>query len=145
MENGDAGHGTAAAVGSVRVAILLPESPPRLVSAVRDLPRDDDSGKSLVEVFWPPLLFVTVVGILLATVPLFGGWGNGNWLVSWADSVGAMKDPDLKAWTQFFRAFGGTVGSLIGGGVAAWLGRRRSYFLISVVSLVIAQYIYREL
>jgi hypothetical protein len=99
----------------------------------------------VAEVFQPPLLTATLLGILLGTIPLFGGWGCTNWLVPWADQVGAQTDASLKAWTQVYRSAGAAASSLAGGWVAARLGRRLSYFLFSLSSLVIGQLIYREL
>ena len=72
------------------VLALLPESPRWL--AQRLMPRTTQPSSPLVEVFWPPLLPVTMIGLVLATVPLFGGWGNGNWLVNWADSASQKAD-----------------------------------------------------
>lgn len=100
---------------------------------------------SIAEVFRPPLLAATLLGILLGTLPLFGGWGCTNWLVPWADQVGATTDASLKAWTQVYRSAGAAASSLFGGWVAARLGRRASYFLFSLSSLAIGQLIYREL
>ncbi|MEX0710971.1 MAG: MFS transporter [Pirellulales bacterium] len=99
----------------------------------------------VAEIFRPPLLHLTLIGICLGTVPLLGGWGSGNWLVPWADEVGGTADPYLKGWTQVMRSLGGTLGSLAGGWVAGALGRRRSYFLISLASLAISAYIFRGL
>lgn len=99
----------------------------------------------LREVFRPPLLSLTLLGIVLGTIPLFGGWGCTNWLIPWADRVGAYADPSLKAWTQVYRSTGAAVTSLLGGWVAATVGRKSSYFLFSLSSLAIGQYIYRAL
>ena len=97
------------------------------------------------EVFRPPLLKLTLLGIILGAVPLFGGWGCTNWLVPWADQVGATSDPKLKAWTQVYRSAGAAVTSLLGGWVAASMGRKTSYLLFSLSSLLIGQYIFRSL
>ena len=94
-------------------------------------------------VFRPPYLGVTLVGIVLATVPLIGGWGSANWMVPWADEVGmALDNPDpfLKAQVGQARALTGMLGSLLGGWIASLVGRRRSYFLVSLGALASAQY-----
>jgi sugar phosphate permease len=88
------------------------------------------------QVFRPPLLGVTVVGIVLATVPLLGAWGSANWMVPWA---GEATDPFLKAQVSQARSLTGIVGSLLGGWIAGLLGRRQAYFLVSLVALVLAQ------
>ncbi|GIT38294.1 MAG: hypothetical protein Ct9H300mP7_2150 [Verrucomicrobiota bacterium] len=43
-----------------------------------------------VEIFRSGMLAVTLVGILLATVPLFGSWGSSNWAVKWRRMPGRM-------------------------------------------------------
>jgi hypothetical protein len=95
------------------------------------------------EVFRPPLLGITLLGIVLATTPLIGGWGTANWMIPWADEAGKAADPPdpyLKAHVQQARALTGIVGSLLGGWIASAVGRRRTYFLVSLFSLVIAEY-----
>lgn len=124
-------------VGAVVLA-AVPESPRWLAERLRPRP---PSGP-VREVFRPPLLWVTVLGIVLGGIPLLGGWGSGNWLVPWADEVSGTADPQLKALTQGQRSFGGAVSSLLGGWVASRLGRRFSYFLISLGSLATSAYIF---
>jgi MFS family permease len=99
----------------------------------------------VAEVFWPPLLSVTVIGILLGTIPLLGGWGSANWLVPWADQVGGKADAVSKAWTLVSRSTGGTISSLLGGWLAGLMGRKASYFAISLASLAVSAYIFHYL
>jgi MFS family permease len=120
----------------------VPESP-RWLAARSTQGREQ--GKPVVtgEVFRPPLLGVTLLGIALATVPMIGGWGSANWMIPWAGLAGAAADPPdpfLKAQVSQARALTGIVGSLLGGWIASVLGRRRSYFLVSFLALLVAQY-----
>jgi MFS family permease len=92
-----------------------------------------------VSVFRPPWLGITVVGIVLATVPMMGGWGSANWMVPWADKADTAN-PSLKADVGQARALTGIVGSLLGGWIASVVGRRLSYLLVSLCALAIAQY-----
>jgi hypothetical protein len=95
------------------------------------------------EVFRPPYSFVTLVGILLATIPLFGGWGSANWMVPWASEAGETAnppDPFLQARVGQARAVTGMLGSLLGGWIASVVGRRRTYFVVSLAALLCAQY-----
>jgi MFS family permease len=122
------------------VLVAVPESPRWRASrqqegATRTTP--------VVEIFRPPLLKLTLIGICLGTIPLLGGWGSANWLVPWADKVGGLADPALKSWTQVSRSAGGAISSLLGGWLASGLGRRKSYFLISLSSLAVSAYIFR--
>jgi MFS family permease len=94
----------------------------------------------LAEVFRPPLLGVTLLGILLGTVPLLGTWASGKWMIPWADAEGAGA-----ARTQAIWAIGAVLGSAAGGWLASLLGRRTTYFLVSFAALLINLTIYRIL
>ncbi len=138
-------------LGAVVLA-LVPESPRWLADQ-----RAQDSGEpeeepeeppdpNQGEMFQRPLLWVTLVGILLATVPLLGGWGSSNWAQFWADEVGErINEPGLKADVGMARSLTGLIGSFLGGLVASLLGRRLSYFIISLVALGSAQYLFWNL
>lgn len=89
------------------------------------------------DLFSPALLRSTIAGILLASIPLIAAWSAGRWLTPWADHEAGRIDPGYKARTQAYWAFGATIGSFFGGQVANWLGRRLSYFLISLCSVVL--------
>ncbi len=116
---------------------LVPESP-RWLAAQR-AHRATTTPTSTGHIFRPPLLWVTLVGIVLATTPVIGGWGTANWMTPWAEKMG---NPALRADVGQTRALTGIVGSLLGGWIASNLGRRLTYFLVSVVSLLIAQYVF---
>ena len=63
---------------------LVPESPKWLQQQSGS---NDESGQDKVgmgEVFSSPHLKRTMIGIILAFVPLFGGWGVANWASYWA-------------------------------------------------------------
>jgi SHS family sialic acid transporter-like MFS transporter len=115
--------------------VIVPESPRWL--AARNVPdAKKDAGAS---VFRPPLLWITLVAIVLATVPMIGGWGTANWMNPWSEEVaGAAR----KAEVLQARSFTGLIGSLLGGWIASFAGRRWTYFAVSFASLVIAQYIF---
>jgi hypothetical protein len=63
--------------------------------------------------------------------------------MTWADQTGTfVGQPEAKAWTQIARSAGGAAGSFLGGWAASVLGRRWSYFLISLASLAVSQYVF---
>ena len=71
-----------------------------------------------------------------------------EWSNSWRDWLGWilwLKGASLEASTQWSKSFGGAVGALLGGWVATVLGRRTTYFTISLLSLLISLYIFRYL
>lgn len=118
----------------------VPESPRWL--AARAVPAETTSASSTTDVFRPPLLWVTLVGIVLATTPVIGGWGTANWMIPWAEKAGS---PALKAEVLQLRAFTGIVGSLLGGWIASTVGRRTTYFLVCLASLLLAEHIFWNL
>lgn len=120
------------------VLAAVPESPRWLAQETQSAPR-----APLGETFRAPFLRRTLLGITLGTVPLLGGWASGQRLIPWAGQVGEAEGlPQLKAAVQVSWACGAVIGSLGGGWFASWLGNRRSYFLISLLSLVLSGYIF---
>ena len=136
-------------VGAVPVVLgifallTVPESPRWL--AAQALGPAAGAPAAQAGAFRPPLLRITLIAIVLATVPIIGGWGTANWMNPWADQAGAaLQPPDflLKARLGQARALTGMVGSVLGGWIASRLGRRQTYFLVSVTSLALAQYMF---
>lgn len=116
---------------------FLPESPAWL--ALREQRKPDANKASsaarsevLRELFTPPLLKLTVLGILLGSIPLVGAWAASKWMIPWADSVSKLTEPGYKAQVQQWWALGAVLGSFCGAQVASLLGRRRAYAVISI-------------
>ena len=133
--------GASPALLGIFVLVAVPESPEWL--AGRRRLRKDDAGTSanvrprggLREVFSRGYRGRTMLGIVLGTIPLLGGWASGQRLVPWAGQYGeSLGWPDLKASTQIVQSVGSVLGSLAGGWIASWAGPRRSYFLVSLGS-----------
>jgi MFS transporter, SHS family, sialic acid transporter len=91
----------------------------------------------LRELFRPPLLRVTLLGIALGSVPLVGAWAASKWMVPWADKVGGPTQPGYKALTTLYWAIGATLGSFCGAPFTAFLGRRIAYFIISAGATIL--------
>lgn len=117
----------------VFVLVALPESPKWLAS------RGMSKGPAtpLRELFQPNLIRFTVVGILLSAIPMIGAWSASKWMIPWSDKIAGAAHADYKAATQGWWALGATLGSLLGGQCANWLGRRLSYCLISIATVSI--------
>jgi hypothetical protein len=109
------------------------------------------------ELFQPPLRYRTLIGILLGTVPVIGTAANAQWIIPWSDQVQAQQriaaarsstqqvvkaDPKTKARTMLSRSGGAVFGSLLGGVLASFLGRRTTYFLISLLTLCASSWIF---
>lgn len=116
------------AVLGLLVITLLPESPQWLASRSRA----KTPAPPVVELFQGELLRFTVIGILLASIPLIGAWAGSKWMIPWAANIGDAIQPNYKSTTQFYWAIGATFGGLLGAPFAGFVGRRLSYFLISV-------------
>lgn len=121
--------------------IVVPESPLWLATRGRSI-ESDEKAINTFEIFRAPFLWITLIGIAVATIPIVGGWGSSDWMVQWADRAGGTN-PTLKADVNRARAFTGIVGSLLGGWIASTLGRRTTYFLTSLAALAISQYTFR--
>jgi len=113
------------------VLIGLPESPKWL--ATRGVKQQV---APLRELFQPSLLRATLLGIALSAIPMIGAWSASKWMIPWADKVAGASNTGYKAATQGWWALGATLGSFAGAQLAAWLGRRLSYALISLATVV---------
>jgi len=123
------------AILGLLVIFFLPES--RAWLAAREKRVEKKPAAPLRELFRPPLLRLTLIGIMLGSIPLVGAWAASKWMIPWADKIGGAVQADYKAMTQGWWAFGAILGSLAGAQIASLLGRRFSYFLISIGSLVL--------
>ncbi len=156
-----------AVLGAIVLAIV-PESP-RWLSGKLAAAGASVRSQPVREILRPPLLNRTLIGICLGGIPVIGTAANANWLIPWSDQVAASRsaldtsgekaiktpptseaaakaktagDPRLKAKTQIMRSGGAMFGSLLGGWIASLLGRRFTYFLISLASFLTSSYIY---
>jgi MFS family permease len=162
------------------IRAFVPESPKWLATRRQTGPPEPSNVRANVgtssgtvhplrEIFTPPLLQRTVLGILLGAIPLVGNAANGNWAVFWAgqakksapaatatpttnpsatnpaETSDARKAARLKAKTQVQRSTGGLIGSLVGGWITVLLGRRVTYFVTSAVYVATSCYLFGTL
>ena len=73
------------AVLGVVIVTLLPESPKWLASRGQER----QPAPPLGELFRGELLRLTLLGILLASIPLIGAWAGSKWMIPWAEQVGS--------------------------------------------------------
>jgi SHS family sialic acid transporter-like MFS transporter len=119
---------------------LVPESPKWLAAKAHRSSVGTASSKSsapLAELFRPPLLRLTMIGILIGAIPLIGAWGASKWMIPWADKLGGATQPGYKATVQGYWAIGAILGSFFGAQLANLLGRRITYFLISLGATIL--------
>ncbi|MCH2210240.1 MAG: MFS transporter [Fuerstiella sp.] len=147
--------------------LLVPESPKWLRQQSASNDKNGPAKVGMGEVFSPPYRRLTLIGIVLAFVPLFGGWGVANWASYWAaeadeetrlaqiaekqDGVTKADDTNTaskktatnkKAQTSFNRAWTGSISSLLGGALAMLLGRRICYAVLCVCAFTCTQMLY---
>ena len=157
---------TPAVLGAL-VLVVVPESPAWL--RTRGDTKGPAAHGALHSLFSRDLLPLTLIGIALGTIPLLGGWGVTSWAIRWTEHEAQQKkdnaptvsagQPDnsakavnpaeqksevskARAMTAIMRASGGALGSLFGGWIANLLGRRLTYFLISLCSFGLSEFIY---
>lgn len=131
------------AVLGIVILVALPESPTWLANRLGSRQRAAESagrpvGRSpMRDLLRPPLLQLTVIGIVLASIPLVGAWAASKWMIPWADTLAGAAHPGYKARVQGWWALGATLGSFAGSPIAAWMGRRLSYCLISLGTTIL--------
>jgi hypothetical protein len=78
-----------------------------------------------------------LLGAALSGVALLGTWGSIQWAPSWADQLSGGQ-PGARAWTQVAAGCGAICGTIAAALLGGWLGRRFTYSLLCVGSLVTA-------
>lgn len=93
-----------------------------------------------------------MLGACLSGVALLGTWGSTQWSMTWSgkltekvkvasDAPAIWKNP--REYTQIVTAIGAIVGTIAAALMGDWLGRRLSYFLLCVFSLVSVLWFYQ--
>jgi SHS family sialic acid transporter-like MFS transporter len=126
---------------AVFVVALVPESEKWKASAGSA----SKEGSAFAEIFGARYRSRTLLGITFASVSLIGTWGAVQWLPLWADQLVEGTNPTAKADTQMVQAFGAIVGALIAPLLGARMGRRASYFLLCLLSLVVCEAMFKVL
>jgi MFS transporter, SHS family, sialic acid transporter len=120
----------------VLIQLFVPESEKWKAVARKDT-------RPLQEVFRPPLLKFTLLGIAFASIALIGTWGSVQWIPVWVDQITQGKNPNAKAVAQMASAYGAVVGSLLGPIVGGKIGRRPAFFGLCLASFAVCQFLFR--
>ena len=102
------------------------------------------AAKPIRELISSGLMPRVLIGVALASVALIGTWGSVTWVPLWADKLAGPTNPGAKADAQMLQAFGAIIGSLIAPLAGAVLGRRVTYFLLCLGSLLICGFLFRN-
>jgi MFS family permease len=84
----------------------------------------------------------SLLAALFCGIMLVGTWGSVQWLPPWADQLTGDHQPAAKAYTQIVLGLGSVAGCLLSISFGKF-GRRTSYFLICLSSLVGCSLIFR--
>jgi len=135
--------GASSAVLGLAILALVPESPAWLAA---EKARGKSAKPSTTgELLRPPLLWLTLIGIAVGTIPVVGGWAVTNWMILWTEAVKGSTDFQARAMTAMMRSGGAIFGGLAGGWIANLVGRRTTFFAISLISFALSEYIYLQL
>lgn len=99
----------------------------------------------LAEIVKSGLLKTTLLAIAFASIALIGTWGSVQWLPLWADQLTGGKVPSAKAATQLLSALGAIIGGFVGPWIGGKIGRRPTYFILCLGSLVLCALLFRGL
>ncbi len=131
--------GATPALLTVFVRIFVPESQ-RWQHAAAHAPK-----ARVRDIFAPHILGKTILGTCLAGMALIGTWASIQWVTPWANKLAAGTDSAATAssTTQISLAIGAIIGTLAAAFFAEWFSRRKSYFLLCVLSLAVCAYLFR--
>ncbi|MBP6506471.1 MAG: MFS transporter [Opitutaceae bacterium] len=99
--------------------------------------------RPLREALAPALRRNLLVAIALTSIALIGTWGSVQWLPLWADQLTGGLQPQAKAWTGLVAALGAMTGCFAGAWAGGHFGRRPTYFLMCLSSLVVCTVLFR--
>jgi MFS transporter, SHS family, sialic acid transporter len=123
--------GSSPAILALAIVWFVPESE-RWKHSVKT----EGPAKPVREIFGPKLLRTTLLGILIASVPLIVTWGIVLWIPLWADQMTGGSLPRVKAYSLFAISIGAALGALIAPLFGARIGRRPVYVTLCLGSFV---------
>jgi MFS family permease len=116
---------------------LYVKEPERWTRAIKRGEKPD-----LKQLWQKPLKHRTILACLVSAVVMVGTWGVFQWIPSWVNTIVGGDATQQRATAQMYMAFGQIFGAFIGGTLAEWLGRRRSYALFCLGSFIFSVALY---
>ncbi|MCL6519121.1 MAG: MFS transporter [Armatimonadetes bacterium] len=98
--------------------------------------RERKERQDVLQIFEGPYFRKTVVCLILSSISIVGTWGIFQLIPTWVNAMVGGLAPDERARSAMYMAFGQIFGSFIGGPMAEWFGRRISFSLYCIGSLV---------
>jgi MFS transporter, SHS family, sialic acid transporter len=132
--------GAAPAVLALLVQWFVPES-----EKWKDSVRKEGKARPIKEIFSASMLKTTLLAITFASIALIGTWGSVQWLPVWAGQLtdGTPAHARAGAITQILSGVGAVLGCLVGAMFAGKFGRRPAYFGLSLLSILLCQFLFR--
>lgn len=93
------------------------------------------------EIFKPGIRGRTLLGALLGGIALGGTWGSVQWIAPWVSQATGSEEAAGRA--QMASALGAVVGSFLGSVIGVGVPRRWTYFVLSIGSLGLCQFLFR--
>jgi len=131
--------GATPAILTIFVRLFVPESERWKHAAAKAAP------VRVADIFKPGVRHKTILGTCLAGMALAGTWGSIQWMPTWADQMADGTDAaqTARAYTQICLGIGAIIGTMGAALFAEWFSRKRSYFVMSLLSLLVCQYLFR--
>jgi len=92
---------------------------------------------------WKQPLGRMLLGACLGGIALLGTWGSLQWATPWANQLAGPEIPQASSYTQIASAVGAIVGTILAALMGDRFGRRITYFMLCVASLVSAAVLFR--
>src|SRR5262249_53736494 len=83
---------------------------------------------------WQRTLGRMLLAACLSGVALLGTWGSLQWAPTWADQLKKVDMP-VREWVQIYSGIGAIVGTILAALMGDWIGRRKAYCLLCLLSL----------
>jgi MFS family permease len=103
--------------------------------------RRQELGHEALSPWRHPTIRRMLLGACLSGVALLGTWGSAQWAPSWANQLTDRErlegvQRNAKEYTQIALAIGAMAGTLLSALMGDWLGRRKTYCIFCVLSLL---------
>lgn len=86
-------------------------------------------------------MYKMLIGACLSGVALLGTWASMQWAAKWAGEL-TNNQHLSREWTQVWLSIGAIVGTILAALAGDWLGRRVTFFLLCLLSLASAEFLY---
>lgn len=98
----------------------------------------------LRDIFRPPILKHTLIGVVLATTMMIGTWAAATTFgPRWANIIAGEGNPHAKAIFQMAMSGGAMLGCILSPLLARAVGRRWAYFICAVAAFTASQVLFR--